>query len=258
MPNHQVANRETWLAARKALLAKERELTHLRDEIARKRRELPWVKVEKNYLFDTPSGKKPLADLFEGRSQLIVYHFMFKPGWEAGCQNCSYLMDHVDGMLPHLNARDVSFVAIARAPIDQLQPFWKRMGWRFKFASSGGNDFNYDYRVSFTKEQLASGKIIYNYAEMKPPPFEDLPGASVFYKDDRGDVFHTYSTYSRGLDILVGTYMYLDLVPKGRDEDGLKHDMAWVRYHDSYGPGYVVDPNAGYTPPKDVGCPNCP
>jgi predicted dithiol-disulfide oxidoreductase (DUF899 family) len=257
MPSQKVVTHEKWIEARKALLAKEKEATHLRDEVSRLRRQLPWEKVEKNYTFDTPSGKSTLADLFEGRSQLIVYHFMFGPGWEEGCPSCSYLMDHVDGMLPHLNARDITFSAISRAPIQAIEAFKKRMGWRFKWASSGGTDFNYDLQVSFTKQQLADGKVIYNYAEMKPPPFEDFPGLSCFFKDESGDVFHTYSTYSRGLDIIVGTYMYLDIAPLGRNEDNLKHSMAWVRHHDKYGPDYAVDPKAGYVPPKGAICPHC-
>src|SRR3954465_49968 len=166
MPKHQVVTHDKWIEARKALLAKEREATHLRDEVSRLRLQLPWEKVEKNYIFDTPSGKKSLADLFDGRSQLIVYHFMFGPGWEEGCQNCSYLMDHVDGTLPHLNARDITFTAISRATLGEIQPFKKRMGWRFNWASSNGTDFNFDYGVSFTPEQLQSGKVKYNYEEM--------------------------------------------------------------------------------------------
>lgn len=257
MPKHQVVTHEKWIEARKALLAKEREATHLRDEVSRLRLQLPWEKVEKKYTFDTPSGKKSLADLFEGRSQLIVYHFMFGPGWEEGCPSCSYLMDHVDGTLPHLSARDITFSAISRAPIEAIQGFKKRMGWRFNWASSGGTDFNYDLQVSFTKQQLAEGKVTYNYSEMKPPPFEDFPGISCFFKDESGEVFHTYSTYSRGLDIIVGTYMYLDIAPLGRNEDNLKHSMAWVRHHDKYGPDYAVDPNVGYVPPKGAICPHC-
>jgi len=188
---------------------------------------------------------------------LIVYHFMFGPGWEEGCPNCAYLMDHVDGTLPHLNARDITFSAISRAPIEAIQAFKRRMGWRFNWASSGGTDFNYDFNVSFTKQQLAEGKITYNYSEMKPPPFEDFPGISCFFKDESGEVFHTYSTYARGLDIIVGTYMYLDMAPLGRNEDNLKHSMAWVRHHDKYGPDYAVDPNVGYVPPKGAICPHC-
>jgi predicted dithiol-disulfide oxidoreductase (DUF899 family) len=257
VPNHQVVSREEWIEARKSLLAKEKEFTRWRDDVSRRRRELPWVKVEKNYVFDTPTGKQTLAELFEGRSQLIVYHFMFTPGWEAGCPSCSYLMDHIDGMLPHLNARDVTFVAVARAPLQELQPFKKRMGWRFNWVSSFGNDFNVDYNVTFTEEQVKTGDGTYNYTTVFPAPFVDFPGASVFFKDESGQIFHTYSTYSRGLDILVGTYNYLDLTPKGRDEDGLAFSMAWVRHHDRYSPGYVVDPKAGYIPPKQANCPHC-
>ena len=254
---HKVVSRDEWIAARKAHLEHEKELTHLRDRLSAERRQLPWVKVDKNYVFDAPGGKKSLADLFEGRSQLMVYHFMFGPGWEEGCRSCSYLMDHVDGMLPHLSARDVTFSAISRASMAQIESFKKRMGWRFKWVSSGGNDFNYDYQVSFKKEDLAKGKVRYNYEETNAPPFEDFPGLSVFVRDDSGNVFHTYSAFSRGLDILVGTYNYLDLLPKGRDEDGLAFSMAWVRHHDRYGADYVVDPKAGYIPPKGALCPHC-
>jgi predicted dithiol-disulfide oxidoreductase (DUF899 family) len=251
--NHKVVSRDQWLKARKALLAKEKEFARQRDQLSAERRELPWEKVEKSYVFDTPRGKQSLAELFDGRSQLIVYHFMFGPGWEEGCPSCSYLMDHVDGMLPHLNARDVTFTAVSRAPLAQIEAFKRRMGWRFPWASSFGNDFNFDYNVSFTKDQVANGQMYYNY-EMGGPPIEELPGTSVFYKDAEGDVFHTYSSYARGLDILVGTYNYLDLTPKGRDEEGLAFSMAWVRHHDKYGPRYFVDSTALYTPPKTTSC----
>jgi len=245
MKAHTIVSREQWLEARKAHLAREKELTHLRDQISRERRELPWVKVDKNYVFDTPSGKKSLADLFDGRSQLVVYHFMFGPGWKEGCPNCSYLMDHVDGMLPHLNARDVTFTAISRAPLAQIEEFKWRLGWKFPWASSNGNDFNYDYHVSFTKEERALGKVNYNYG-MTEFPSEEGPGVSVFYKDENGDIFHTYSAYARGLDILVGTYNLLDLTPKGRDEAELPHTMAWVRHHDRYeGDGMSAKGKAG-------------
>ena len=255
--NHKVVSKDEWVAARNAHLAHEKELTRLRDRLSAERRQLPWVKVAKNYVFDAPGGKQTLADLFEGRSQLMVYHFMFGPGWDEGCPSCSYLMDHVDGMIPHLNARDVTFSAISRASVQQIEAFEKRMGWRFKWVSSGGNDFNYDYNVSFKKDDLAKGKVEYNYAKVPAPPFEDFPGLSVFFKDESGEVFHTYSAFARGLDILVGTYNYLDLAPKGRGEGGLAFSMAWVRHHDRYGAGYVVDPNAGYIPPKGAICPHC-
>src|SRR5262245_46201445 len=251
---HNVVSKEEWLRARKAHLAKEKEFTRLRDELSRQRRELPWEKVDKHYVFEGPDGKRTLGDLFEGRSQLIVYHFMLGPGWEHGCPSCSYLMDHTDGALVHLKARDVSFVAISRAPISEIEAFKKRMGWRFKWVSSFGTDFNSDYNVAFTKEELAKGKVYYNY-NLEPFGAEEAPGMSVFYKDASG-IFHTYSSYGRGLDILVGTYNYLDLVPKGRDEEGLAFSMSWVRHHDRYDANYKVDAAAQYSPPKTMpgGC----
>jgi predicted dithiol-disulfide oxidoreductase (DUF899 family) len=238
-----------WLAARKQHLIKEKELTRLRDEVSRLRRELPWVKVEKRYVFDGPEGKETLADLFDGRSQLIVYHFMFGPGWEQGCPSCSLLSDHIDGAAVHLAHRDVTLLVVSRAPLAQIEAFQARMGWRFKWVSSYGSDFNHDYHVSFTKEGTAKGEVDYNY-DVQPFPSEEAPGASVFYKDADGDVFHTYSSYARGLDILIGAYNYLDLVPKGRDEDGLAFSMAWVRHHDRYAADDSVDPKALYQPPK--------
>ena len=232
MPN-QVVSRQEWLAARKALLAKEKALSRQRDELARERRALPWVKVAKAYAFDAPEGKVPLAGLFGAKSQLIVYHFMLGPGWEAGCKSCSYLADHFEGTLPHLAARDVSFVAVSRAPLAEIEAFRKRMGWKFPWASSHGNDFNYDFHVSFRKEDMAKGKLEYNFA-LGDISMEELPGASVFYKDEASAVFHTYSTYARGLDLMLGAYNWLDIAPKGRDEDGLEFTMAWVRHHDRY------------------------
>jgi predicted dithiol-disulfide oxidoreductase (DUF899 family) len=237
MPSHKVVSREEWLAAREAHLAKEKDFTRLRDELSRQRRELPWVRVEKRYVFDGSGGKETLADLFGGRSQLIVYHFMFGPGWEQGCPSCSFLSDHIDGVLVHLAHRDVALVAVSRAPLSQIEAFKKRMGWRFKWVSSSGSDFNYDYHVSFTKEEMAKGKVYYNYDLREfgeVGESEEAPGASVFYKDGTGAIFHTYSSYARGLDMLVGTYNYLDLVPKGRDEAELPWTMAWVRHHDRY------------------------
>jgi predicted dithiol-disulfide oxidoreductase (DUF899 family) len=222
-----------WLVARKDLLTREKELTRLRDEVSCHRRELPWVKVNKEYVFDGPDGKETLADLFAGRSQLIVYHFMFGPDWEEGCKSCSYLADHFDGANWHLPHRDVSFVVISRAPLSKLEDYKKRMGWRFKWLSSSGNDFNFDYHVSATEEEQAKGKMYYNY-QTQDWVNEEMPGLSVFYKDETGDIFHTYSTYERGLDILVGAYNFLDLVPKGRDEDHLDFTMDWVRRHDQY------------------------
>jgi predicted dithiol-disulfide oxidoreductase (DUF899 family) len=231
--NHKVVSQEEWVATRKELLRKEKEFTRQRDELSRERRKLPWVKLEKNYVFDGPKGKTTLADLFEGRSQLIIYHFMFGPGWEQGCPSCSFVADHFNSIIVHLNARDVSMAAVSKAPLDQLQPFQRRMGWSFTWVSSSGNDFNRDFRVSFTQDEMAKGKVYYNYGMMEFPS-EEAPGLSVFYKDKAGNIFHTYSTYSRGLDILLGAYNFLDMVPKGRDEDALDHAMAWVRHHDRY------------------------
>jgi len=247
----KVVSPAEWITARKAHLAKEKEFTRLRDELSRQRRELPWEKVEKQYVFDGPGGRKTLADLFGKRSQLIVYHFMFGPGWQEGCPSCSYLADHFDGATIHLAHRDVALAAISRAPIAEIEAFKKRMGWRFPWVSSFGSDFNYDYDVSFTPEEKAKndGKVQYNY-ELAEFPSEEGPGASVFYKDKAGDIFHTYSSYARGLDILVGTYNFLDLVPKGRDEEGLAFTMAWVRHHDRYEDGYFVDAAKLYSEPK--------
>ena len=228
----KVVSRDEWLVARKDLLTREKELTRLRDEVSRHRRELPSVKIDKEYIFDGQNGRKTLADLFDGRSQLIVYHFMLGPGWEEGCKSCSYLADHFDGANWHLPHRDVTFVVVSRAPLSEIEPFKKRMGWRFKWFSSHGNDFNFDYHVSASEDDRASGKMYYNY-ETQQGVTDELPGLSVFYKDENGDVFHTYSTYARGLDILVGVYNFLDLVPKGRDENP-DATMDWVRRHDEY------------------------
>jgi predicted dithiol-disulfide oxidoreductase (DUF899 family) len=244
-----VVSQAEWLAARKELLRKEKELTRLRDEVSRQRRELPWVRLEKDYRFDGPNGKEKLADLFAGKSQLVVYHFMFGPDWQEGCPSCSFNMDHTDGALVHLAQRDVMFVAISRAPFSKIEAFKKRMGWHFKWVSSYGSDFNYDYQASFKKEDMAkgNGKVYYNF-DMNVFPSEEGPGFSVFYKDKNGDVFHTYSTYARGTELTVGTYNYLDLVPKGRDEDALPFTMAWVRHHDRYADGHLADTNRPYWP----------
>lgn len=233
----KVVSEAEWISARKDFLAKEKEFTRLRDELSRKRRQLPWHKVEKQYVFDGPNGKESLASLFDGRHQLIVYHFMLGPGWEEGCKSCSYLADHFDGMTLHLANRDTTLAVISHAPIAEIEAFKRRMGWKFKWVSSFANDFNYDYHVSFSKEESAKGEVYYNYG-MEKFPSEEAPGASVFYKDDNGDIFHTYSAYARGLDILVGTYNFLDLTPKGRDEDNLSFTMSWVRHHDRYNEGY--------------------
>jgi predicted dithiol-disulfide oxidoreductase (DUF899 family) len=229
----KVVSKAEWLVARKDLLSREKELTRLRDEVSRHRRELPWVKVDKEYVFDGPIGQETLADLFDGRSQLVIYHFMFGPDWDEGCKSCSYLADHFDGANWHLPHRDVSFAVISRAPLPKLEAYKKRMGWRFKWLSSHGNDFNFDYHVSATDEEQAKGKMYYNY-KTQDWVNEEMPGLSVFYKDENSDVFHTYSTYERGLDILIGAYNFLDLVPQGRDEDHLDFTMEWVRHHDRY------------------------
>jgi predicted dithiol-disulfide oxidoreductase (DUF899 family) len=231
---HEVVSREDWLAARRQLLSKEKEFTRLRDRLSGERRELPWVKVEKTYVFDGPDGRETLAELFDGRGQLMVYHFMFGPEWEQGCPSCSFLSDHIDGANLHLPQRDVTLLAVARAPLAQIDAFKERMGWRFKWVSSYENDFNRDYHVSFTDDEMAQGEVYYNYGREQFPS-EEAPGISVFYKDPDGAVFHTYSAYARGLDMLVGAYNYLDLAPKGRDEAALPWTMAWVRHHDRYG-----------------------
>jgi predicted dithiol-disulfide oxidoreductase (DUF899 family) len=229
---HRVVSQDEWLTARKALLSKEKEFTRQRDQLSAERRELPWVRVEKEYVFDAPGGKETLAELFDGRSQLMVYHFMFGPGWEQGCPSCSFVSDHIDGANWHLPHRDVTLVAVSRAPLAEIEAFKRRMGWRFKWVSSYGSDFNYDFHVSFTRDQLAQGKVEYNYDLVEG--YDELPGLSVFYKDENGAVFHTYSAYARGLDMLVGAYNYLDLAPKGRDEAALPWTMAWVRHHHRY------------------------
>ena len=234
MSTNPVVSHEEWLVARQALLEREKAFTRERDALSAARRELPWVKVDKAYVFDGPDGKETLADLFDGRSQLIVYHFMFGPEWEQGCPSCSFLSDHIDGANLHLPHRDVTLLAVSRAPLAQIEAFKQRMGWRFKWVSSYGNDFNRDYHVSFSPDEMAKGEVYYNY-RMGEFPSDEAPGISVFHKDPAGDVFHTYSAYARGLDMLVGAYNYLDLVPKGRDEAALPWTMAWVRHHDRYG-----------------------
>jgi predicted dithiol-disulfide oxidoreductase (DUF899 family) len=228
-----VISPEKWLAARRELLRQEKEYTKLRDQLAQRRRELPWTKVEKPYRFDSPTGPVSLAELFEGRSQLIVQHFMFGPGWEEGCKSCSFMMDHFNPTIPHLNARDVSFAAISHAPLVEILPFKARLGWVANWVSSHGTDFNYDFHVSFTEKEIAGGKVYYNYTRQEFP-FEEAPGISVFARDAAGNVYHTYSTYGRGVEVVMATYNLLDLVPKGRAEDGLEYDMEWIRYHDRY------------------------
>lgn len=231
--SEKIVSKEEWLVARKEHLAKEKEFTRLRDQLSRERRALPWVKVEKKYVFDGPDGKLSLPDLFEGRNQLIVYHFMFGPDWEEGCPSCSFWADNFEGINIHLNHRDINMVAISRAPYKKLKAYKERMDWSFRWVSSLKNDFNRDYQVSFKPEEISSGETFYNF-EISRFPGEEAPGISVFYKDQQGQVFHTYSCYSRGLDMLNGAYHFIDLTPKGRREDNLPHSMAWVRRHDQY------------------------
>jgi len=234
MTKHHIVSRADWLKARKELLSREKKFTEERDALSAARRDLPWEKVEKTYVFETPSGKKSLADLFGPHSQLVVYHFMFAPDWDGGCKSCSFWADHFNGLQPHLAARDVTMMAISRAPLAKLQAFAKRLGWSFPWVSSGDSDFNYDFDVSFRPEQLADGSGVYNYQQLKMQ-MSDLPGISVFVKDKDGSIYHTYSTYGRGIELVNSTYQTLDLVPKGRDEEGLAHSMSWVRYNDQYG-----------------------
>jgi len=230
---NQIVSRDEWIAARRELLAKEKELTRLRDQLNARRRELPWVKVEKTYAFDGPNGQETLADLFAGRSQLAVRHFMFGPGWEEGCVGCSFMADHLDGAVVHLEHHDVSVVVVSRAPLPELQAFQRRMGWRFKWVSSYGSDFNYDFNVSFQPEQIAAGQALYNY-RMTSQVGEEMPGMSVFYKADDGAIMHTYSAFARGSELQLGTYQVLDMTPKGRNEPPGGNLTNWVRLHDRY------------------------
>jgi predicted dithiol-disulfide oxidoreductase (DUF899 family) len=234
MSDHRIASHDEWVTARQRLLTKEKEFMLLRDRLSGERRELPWERIDKQYVFQGPAGNETLADLFAGRHQLIVYHFMFAPEWEVGCKSCSFWADSYNGIIPHLGQRDVSFAAISRAPLSKLQAFASRMGWSFKWVSSANTDFNYDYQVSFKPEDPARSAAEYNYTRY-PGSMSDLPGFSVFFKDDAGGLFHTYSTYGRGLDPMNSAYQLLDLVPKGRDEAGLPNPMAWVKLHDLYG-----------------------
>ena len=229
--DHPVVSHEEWLAARTAFLAKEKEFTRLRDELNRQRRELPWEIVDKDYVFEGADGKQTLLELFDGRSQLIVYHFMFDPSWDAGCPHCSFWADNFNGIVVHLNQRDATMIAVSRAPYPKLAAYQKRMGWNFKWVSSFGTDFNFDYRVSFTADELEKKAPVYNFKTIRPG-MPEREGASVFYKDPAGRVFHTYSTYARGIDMLNTAYHYLDLAPKGRDEGD--RNQFWVRRHDEY------------------------
>jgi predicted dithiol-disulfide oxidoreductase (DUF899 family) len=253
---HRIVSREEWLAARQQHLIREKELTRMRDRLSAERRELPWVRVEKNYVFEGPDGEETLADLFGGRSQLVVKHFMFGPDWKEGCVGCSFEVDHLEAALVHLQNHDVSLVAVSRAPLAEIERFKRRMGWRLKWLSSAGNDFNYDYHVSFGPDEIAAGKVYYNYG-VQDFESDELSGISVFYNDEAGGVFHTYSAYGRGAEEILGTYMVLDLTPLGRNETGPNHDLTdWVRHHDRYGQPGSVNPAGRFVPGQrpEQGC----
>jgi predicted dithiol-disulfide oxidoreductase (DUF899 family) len=230
--NRKVVSQKDWFAARKKLLLKEKKFSKLRDEMDLQRRKLPWVKIEKEYVFDGPNGKMTFGDLFCGKSQLIIYHFMFGPGWGEGCAHCSFWADHFDSVNFHIGQRDTTFTVVSHAPLKEIEPFKKRMGWRFKWFSSFGTNFNFDFNVSFTPEQRKSGKAIYNYRKLEMD-MDEREGVSAFYRDKNGDIYHTYSSYERGIDLMNTTYNFLDLTAKGRDENP-EHSQDWVRYHDRY------------------------
>lgn len=234
MKNNPIVSREEWLEARKSLLQREKELTRLRDRLSADRRKLPWVRIDKPYVFEGPLGRRTLADLFDGRSQLMTYHFMFGPNWQQGCPSCSFLADHIDGALLHLEERDVKLMAVSRAPYSTIAPFKRRMGWQFDWVSSHGTDFNYDFQASHTPQDISNNTAYYNY-ELLEYPSEETHGISVFYKDAAGEIFHTYSSYARGCETFANTYNFLDIAPKGRDEEAFEFPMAWVRHHDRYG-----------------------
>lgn len=235
MSNHKVVSREEWVAKRKELLAKEKELTRLRAQLTKERQQLPWVKIDKQYVFHGLEGKQHLSDLFEGKSQLIIYHFMFQPDWTEGCKSCSLLADHYEPSIIHLKQRDTNLVTVSRASIDRIEAFQKRMGWKFKWVSSFDSDFNLDFNVSFPGDAKEQKEVYYNYQMVSSFPSSEGPGFSVFFKDQDGNIFHTYSCFARALEQFIGVYDLLDMVPKGRDEDGLVYGMEWVRHHDKYG-----------------------
>jgi predicted dithiol-disulfide oxidoreductase (DUF899 family) len=241
MTRHATVSQQEWIKARKELLRKEKELTQLRDELAQQRRNLPWTRIDKTYVFDDGQGKRSLAELFGPHSQLIVYHFMFDPAWSEGCKSCSLVADHYDPLIVHLAHRDVSMVTVSLAPIEKLLSFKHRMGWNFEWVSSLGSEFNRDFYVTFTPEELAQKTANYNY-DYKPFPVTEAPGVSVFVKDDNSQVFHTYSSYARGLESILGIYSLLDFVPKGRGEDDLTYPMEWIRHRDRYDDAAFVDP----------------
>jgi predicted dithiol-disulfide oxidoreductase (DUF899 family) len=244
--SHQIVSHDEWIAARKELLTTEKEFTRLRDELNRKRRELPWVKIEKEYVFDAPESKVTLADLFDGRNQLFIKHFMMGPGQVGQCVGCSLEVDHIQGLLEHLHNHDLTYAVVARAPINEIEAVRQRMGWRFRWVSSYNSDFNYDFKVSFTPEQIAAGRAFYNY-EYVNPGLEDRSGNSVFFKDEAGQIFHTYSTFGRGGEEFLGIYRYLDVTPKGRDEQGPYRTLAdWVRPRNMYEKDGMVEANGRY------------
>ena len=253
---HPVASDPQWTEARKRLLAREKELTKLQDQVAAERRALPWRRVAKDYLFDTPEGPRTLAQLFAGHRQLVVQHFMFGPGWEQGCPSCSYMADHADGMNIHLAHRDIRFVAVSRAPLADILRFRERMGWQFDWVSSHGSEFNFDFGVSFTQQELATGEVDYNYRRGFFPA-EEAPGISVFWRDDAGAVFHTYSTFGRGVEAMMGAYRLIDLTPQGRNERDVFYKMEWVRHHDRYAPGERYEPAPEQLAPPAAACPHC-
>jgi predicted dithiol-disulfide oxidoreductase (DUF899 family) len=246
LENKRVVSREEWIEERRAFLAKEKELTRLRDELSRERRELPWVKIEKEYVFDAPEGKITLAKLFDGRSQLFIKHFMMGPGQVTQCVGCSLEVDHIEGVLDHLHNHDITYAVVARAPINEIEAVRKRMGWRFPWVSSYNSDFNYDFNVSFTPEQIAAGRAFYNYDYINPG-VEDLSGDSVLFKDKTGQIFHTYSTFGRGGEEFLGIYRYFDVTPKGREENGPYHSLTdWARPRNMYDKGGMVEANGRY------------
>jgi predicted dithiol-disulfide oxidoreductase (DUF899 family) len=228
-----IASPEKWLAARRELLREEKEFTRLQDKMNARRRALPWVKIDQPYTFAAPEGQVTLADLFGDKRQLMVQHFMLGPGWRQGCKSCSFMLDHFNATVVHLAARNVAFAVVSHAPLAEIMPFKRRMGWDVNWVSAGGTTFNRDFHVSFTAEEFASGEVYYNYTK-QPFPQQEAPGISVFARDDAGAVYHTYSTYGRGVEIVMGTYHLLDLVPKGRDEEGMEYGMEWLRHHDRY------------------------
>jgi predicted dithiol-disulfide oxidoreductase (DUF899 family) len=256
IPQHKVVSREEWLQARRTLLAKEKECMRLGDDLASQQRSLPWVKVEKQYVFDSPSHSLTLTELFDGRSQLFIKHFMMRPGAQDQCVGCSLEVDHLEGLLEHLENHDVTYVAVARAPIEEIEAVRRRMGWRFRWVSSYHSDFNYDFNVSFTAEQVASGRAVYNFKQAPGWAVDvgDLSGDSVFYKDELGQIFHTYSTFGRGGEQFLGIYSYLDVTPKGRNETGPYHSLTdWARPRNMYGTGGVVEANGRFHAPT-CGC----